>query len=479
MKSLRKYSHLGLFLVVAIGIALAVLLSVQCVRTYLYVTRVLVPQEAEREAERQSGILSSTARNAGVADPHALAPILQKVMEGDSNHALWMRLLGPDHSVWAEAGTPQGSPTVPERWWERVEKRESLGRLIDTPNGQVWVTMLPFRMPRPAGMGRPDGPPRQPRPLPQTTADRSAGPPPERRGGGGGALVLEIAIPIESAIAVFSELRQNLVSGVLASLALLAAMAVISFRARNYLRGKYLEKELELARRVQSGLLPKAVRVSPHLDFAAAATAAGQVGGDFIDVFETGANGRISLVLGDASGKGISSALLASVTQGAIRSSSGLEPETSCERINRMLCEKTASERFVTLFWGVYDPPTATLYYVNAGHSAPFLLRSGDTPERLNDGGPVLGLLAGVPYTCGQTGVRSGDLLIVYSDGINEATDANQEEFGDDRVLEIVSDCAKASTQDICERVMTRLTDFAGLGPPHDDRTLLVVRFLP
>ena len=473
MKSLRKYSHLGLFLVVAVGIALAVLLSVQCVRTYLYVTRVLVPQEAEREAERQSGILSSTARNAGVADPHALAPILQKVMEGDSNHAIWMRLLGPDRSVWAEAGTPQGSPTVPERWWERVEKRESLGRLIDTPSGQVWVTMLPFRMPRPVGMGRPDGPPRQQPPM---TGERPAGPPPDRRGGG--ALVLEIAIPIESATAVFSELRQNLVSGVLASLALLAAMAVISFRARNYLRGKYLEKELELARRVQSGLLPKAVRVSPHLDFAAAAMAADQVGGDFIDVFETGANGRVSLVLGDASGKGISSALLASVTQGAIRSSSGLEPETSCERINRMLCEKTASERFVTLFWGVYDPPTATLYYVNAGHSAPFLLRAGDTPERLNDGGPVLGLLAGVPYTCGKAGVRNGDLLIVYSDGINEATDANQEEFGDDRVLQVVSGYAKSSTQDISERVMKGLTDFAGLGPPHDDRTLLVVRFL-
>ncbi len=291
-------------------------------------------------------------------------------------------------------------------------------------------------------------------------------------------MMLEVGIPMASAAEVFSELRQNLVSGVLASLALLAAMAVISFRARNYLRGKYLEKELELARRVQSGLLPKAVRVSPHLEFAASATAADQVGGDFIDVFETGSNGRVSLVLGDASGKGISSALLASVTQGAIRSSSGLKPETSCERINRMLCEKTASERFVTLFWGVYDPPTATLFYVNAGHSAPFLVRKGAAPGRLNDGGPVLGLLAGVPYTCGQTEVRNGDLLVVYSDGINEATDQNEEEFGDERVLKIVSDNGLSSTEEICERVMGQLTDFAGLGPPHDDRTLLVVRFL-
>jgi hypothetical protein len=471
MKSLRKYSQAGLGLAIVAGVALAILLCVQCVRTYLYVGRVLVPQEAEREAERQGGGLVSEARNAGVVDASALSPLMERAIEEAADRVVWMRLMNQDSAVVAQAGRPQGEAKVPPRWWERVESREPLGRVIDTPGGKALVTIVGFRMPRPPGVGRPESP-------------GSRVPAGERPRGGdrrGMALVLEVAIQLDAVSGPFSGLRRNLVSGVLAALALLAAMAAIGFRTPNYLRGRYLDKEMALARRVQDDLLPKAVSVSPYVEFAAAALAADQVGGDFHDIFELD-SGRVSLVLGDASGKGISAALLASVIQGAIRSSSGSHPETACERINRMLCEKTASERFVTLFWGVFDPLTATMRYVNAGHGAPLLLRgnpaAGSTPERLDEGGPVLGVLPNSRYTCGAVQIASGDTLVVYSDGINEAEDLKEEEFGNDRVWKIVSESSACPPEEICQRIMKQVASFAGPGAPQDDRTLMVVRFL-
>jgi sigma-B regulation protein RsbU (phosphoserine phosphatase) len=292
---------------------------------------------------------------------------------------------------------------------------------------------------------------------------------------------LEVAMELDAVSGAFSGLRQNLVSGILAALALLAAIAVIGFRTPNYLRGKYLDKEMALARQVQDNLLPKAASVSPDVEFASAAVAADQVGGDFHDIFLTD-SGRVSLVLGDASGKGISAALLASVIQGAIRSASGLHVESACERMNRMVWEKTASERFATLFWGVFDPLTAILRYVNAGHAPPMLLRAnmtaGSTPERLDEGGPVLGVLPDARYSGGAVQISAGDTLIVYSDGINEAEDLQQAQFGDDRVLRIVTDTSTHAPQEICERIMSQVASFAAPGMIQDDRTLMVVRFL-
>jgi sigma-B regulation protein RsbU (phosphoserine phosphatase) len=337
-------------------------------------------------------------------------------------------------------------------------------------------------MPRPApGAARPEPPPSGGR-----GEDGRGGPGRGGPGRGGGdrranALILEIALELNAVSGVFSGLRNNLVSGVIVALVLIAAMVVIGFRTPSYLRGQYLDKEMLLARRVQGDLLPKAKSVSPHVEFAASAIAADQVGGDFFDIFETD-TGRVSIVLGDASGKGIPAALLASVIQGAIRSSGGAHPDTACDRINRMVCEKTASERFVTVFWGVFDPLTATLQYVNAGHAAPLLQRAhpelSSAMERLDQGGPVLGMLPNARYSAGIVQIHAGDILTIYSDGINEAADLKDEEFGDDRVRKIVADFGECPAQEICERIMSQVGAFAAPGPLSDDRTLMVVRFL-
>src|SRR3954452_13603782 len=126
MKSLREYSRAGLVLALVAGVTLAMLLCVQCVRTYLYVDRVLVPQAAEREAERQGGALAVAARTAGSTDPRALSPLLERTIEEAADRVIWMRLVNQDGQILSQAGTPQGEVLVPQRWWEMLERREPL-----------------------------------------------------------------------------------------------------------------------------------------------------------------------------------------------------------------------------------------------------------------------------------------------------------------------------------------------------------------
>jgi hypothetical protein len=435
---------------------------VQCIRTYLYTGAVLVPQQAEHEAVRQAGNLSNAARAAGITDPRMVGPVLQRSLESASDRVLWMRVLGSTANVVAQAGKPLGKPEGLPKFqapWYRMGGPAKLGTVVDTPQGQALVVMLPLRMPHAFdSQARPD----------------SHGPPPDDHRG---PYVLEVAISLKAVGGAFQGLQQNLIVGLIASLALLVCVAVIGLRAPHYLRGKYLESELKVAKRVQGDLQPKSHAVPACVEFTASAVAADHVGGDFFDVFEAD-SGKVGIVLGDVSGKGVPAALLVSVLHGAIRSSIANEHELACGRINRMLCERTACERFATLFWAVFDPASGTLRYVNAGHGAPMLVRRGRKGmERLCEGGPVLGLLSGATYEAGTVEIEDSDTLILYSDGISEATNQKDEEFGEDRVTEIVSSSAEATTETICKRIVSAVNAFASAGPAQDDRTLMVIRF--
>ncbi len=275
-----------------------------------------------------------------------------------------------------------------------------------------------------------------------------------------------------------SGLKGNVAIAMLASIALLLALTVLALRMRQYVRGKYLEGELQLAKRVQSNLQPKPQSVPPQIEFAALAAAADHVGGDFYDVFEL-EPGKIAIILGDASGKGIPAALLASVLHGAIRSSISSKHEVTCERINRMLCERTASERFATLFWGIFDSASSTLRYVNAGHDAPMLLRNGSKRiHRLEEGGPVLGCLPDAKYAAGELEIGPGDTLILYSDGVTEACNEEGQEFGKECILQRLATVRNQDADEICEQMSKDLTSFSARArSPQDDRTLLVVKF--
>jgi serine phosphatase RsbU (regulator of sigma subunit) len=495
--NLRKYSRLKFGVVLAIGASIAMVLCVQCVRTYLYIDAVLVPQQAEREAERQVGALTTATRSTGITDPRALGPVIEHALESSSERVLWMRVLDSESNRLAQGGKPEGTAKVPPKWWERVEARESLGILADTTQGRAFVAMLPFRIPHtPHAPEMKAGERGQQARLYPASPGAETGSSPLHGDPHAGhrppGYVVELAIPLRAVTGAFDGLRQNLIVGLIASVTLLVSLAIIALRARQYVRGKYLESELRLARRVQSDLYPKPHCVFPLMDFAASAVAADHVGGDFYDIFKA-ESGEIAIVLGDVSGKGVPAALLVSVLHGAIRSSTASEHEHACERINRMLCERTACERFATLFWGVFDPLTGTLRYVNAGHTAPMLIRHGckqldHEPSpfnsqatvqtiRLDEGGPALGVLANARYSAGTIQVEISDTLVVYSDGITEAADQKQEEFGEDRIRQMISEAAAVSPAELCERIMGQVKAFASAGAPPDDRTLLVVRF--
>ena len=147
-------SHLRVGLALGIGGLLALILCVQCIRTYLYADAVLVPQEAHREAERQVIALSTAARNAGVTDPHALTPVIEHLLESGPDRVLWIRVLDSDNNLLARGGSPATTAKVPADWRERLEKHESVGALVETSEGKALVSMLPFRLdglPEPPG----------------------------------------------------------------------------------------------------------------------------------------------------------------------------------------------------------------------------------------------------------------------------------------------------------------------------------------
>jgi sigma-B regulation protein RsbU (phosphoserine phosphatase) len=213
------------------------------------------------------------------------------------------------------------------------------------------------------------------------------------------------------------------------------------------------------------------------------------VGGDFYDLF-TADDGSVSVVLGDVAGKGISAALLMGVLHGSIRSMSWTRTpaghEEAARRLNQFLCEKTARERFASLFMGFFTPSSdngeqGTLCYVNGGHLPPLLVRASGkhSVERVEAGGPVLGLLPAATYECGTALIRADDVLVIFSDGVAEATNRQDEEFGEGRIAEIVRRHIDESPQQICDAVLSEVKRFLGDLKAHDDQTLLVVRLAP
>jgi sigma-B regulation protein RsbU (phosphoserine phosphatase) len=190
------------------------------------------------------------------------------------------------------------------------------------------------------------------------------------------------------------------------------------------------------------------------------------------------------MVLGDVSGKGLSAALLMGVVQGAVRTSSdaGLAEnhEDAAERLNHLLCMKTARERFVSLFWCYLNREGTRLSYINAGHLPALLVRERfgkpDVWRLESGGGPVLGVLPGARYKQAEIDIELGDILVVFSDGVSEATNAQGDEFGEEGIIESVKRVWEKSAGEICDGVLADVGAFLGDLPPHDDQTLMVVR---
>jgi serine phosphatase RsbU (regulator of sigma subunit) len=442
---------------------LGLVLLAQSIFTYRYVANSMVRLEAKREADRKMQSVIRLSRTAGNRDVATLQPLMDELHKEAPQQIAWMRILDTAGKEIAVIGNSTEAPTYSVSTFDKiVEDRERPGAIRETSRGRVLITLNPLYVGLPAKKGGAPGS------LARTMP---------------GVGVIEIAIYLNGVSTRFGPLRENLIVGVSAALALWAAVIVIGFRFRAYLRGKKVEEQLAMARLVQFDLLPPGRLKTPDLEFAAQCVPAWQVGGDFYDAFET-ADHQVALALGDVSGKGLSAALVMGVVQGAIHAAdatgSAADHVHSAERLNQLLCKKTSRERFVSLVWCYFDPVASVLNYINAGHLPPLLVHHKDNGEfeviRLEDGGPVLGVLPGVTFQQSQVSVHPGDLLVVFSDGVQEAANSGDEEFGEERILATVKDNWNASPSEICDAVLARVRTFLGKELPHDDQTLMIVR---
>jgi Stage II sporulation protein E (SpoIIE) len=470
---------------IALGFLLGIVLLVQTIYTYRYVSGGLMMQEAERDSQRKVNTLVGAVRSAQTQDMVVIGEILREFLEDWRQQVAWIRILDGMGSPIAAAGPAPSEPVPANKLPRPFSTEVRLPERLETSDGTVLVSIRPFRTFPLAPTGqRGSGPP------PPSAGQRGPAQPfglpgtfPQARLPIGIGWNVEIAILPESVSGSFAGLRAYLIIGVSAALALLAALVLIVVRFPYYLRGQQIERELNLARRVQADLLPSAETISPFVDFSAECISAWQVGGDFCDVFHV-AEDRTALVLGDVSGKGISAALLMALVHGAIHSVSWTRSTqdhvNATRQLNTLLCQKTAMERFTSLFWGYFDPQRSTIQYINAGHLPPLLLRKNKNEleiHRLEVGGPVVGLLPGANFQQGEAFVASGDLLVAFSDGVVEATNSSGEEFGDKRLLSIIRQLWDSSATDIRNAIHVGLKEFTGNAPVDDDQTLIVVRF--
>ena len=241
-----------------------------------------------------------------------------------------------------------------------------------------------------------------------------------------------------------------------------------------------LKRELQIATEVQARLFPQTFPPMETLEYTGYCKAARAVGGDYFDFIPLDGN-RLGIALGDVSGKGISSALLMANLQALLRSGAelrGNEIDLLMNDINRLLCASTETHKYATFFYCVYEDHQRRLDYVNAGHNPPIVFRADGGIERMETGGLIVGMLPDVVYKKGLMDLKPGDILLIYSDGLTEAMNAEEEEFGEERVMKIICNNRTLAVKELCDLILSESNEFVGDAPQHDDLTLVLARVL-
>jgi sigma-B regulation protein RsbU (phosphoserine phosphatase) len=240
-----------------------------------------------------------------------------------------------------------------------------------------------------------------------------------------------------------------------------------------------LMRDLIMAQEIQKSLLPKEDPKIPGVDIAGRNVPAQAVGGDYFDFIPI-TDTRLAVALGDVSGKGIPAALLMSNLQAALRSqtSSSPLPKTCIAQVNSLLHSCTDSEKFVTMFYGLFDAEDKSLHYTNAGHNHPIVLDPQGDHTLLDVGGIVLGAVPQFPYEEGKIELKPGQILILYSDGITETVNEEDEQYGEERLMQIVRDNIHLSAAELSESILDAVRAFASTAPRQDDMTLVIMKVL-
>jgi sigma-B regulation protein RsbU (phosphoserine phosphatase) len=244
-----------------------------------------------------------------------------------------------------------------------------------------------------------------------------------------------------------------------------------------------MKRDLQIAREIQTWLLPGAPPQIPGLSIAYSTRAANTVAGDYYDVFlrpgKTNHDNRVVLAVADVAGKSIPAAMLMATFQASLKTLSTAQvplPELA-GNMNRYACSNSQGGlRFTTAFLAEYDPVRRTLDYINAGHNNPILRRASGQIERLDVGGLPYGILPEVKYESASVTLASGDWLIIFTDGLVEAENARQEEYGEARLLAAIEAGKSDSPGDMLERIIAEVDLFVGNTPQHDDVTCMLIK---
>ncbi len=244
-----------------------------------------------------------------------------------------------------------------------------------------------------------------------------------------------------------------------------------------------VQHEMAAARRMQERFLPKAVPAVPGLDLWGTNISSLAVSGDYFDLIDLGENGPLLLTIADVSGKGLPASLLMSNVQAGLHSHTAHQPfdlRQTAEDLNRLVCENTDAATFVTFFLAEIDKRTHRLRYVRAGHDCPLLISAaqpaGERLRRLEDGGLFLGMMPGAQYEVAERALGEGDVLCLYTDGITEARSPDDEEFGVERLGELLESLVGERAEAIGEGVVQAVRDFSGLERQADDITLVILK---
>jgi sigma-B regulation protein RsbU (phosphoserine phosphatase) len=259
-----------------------------------------------------------------------------------------------------------------------------------------------------------------------------------------------------------------------------------------YLEKQKIENEIDLAKEIQIHLLPQRIPSLNGYEISGKNIPALNIGGDYFDIIKID-DDRIIIIIADVSGKGLPASLLMSNIQSAIHSFLKFNSDKEFNisevtgKLNSLIYENTSSEKFITFFWGVIDKRNHSFIFSNAGHNPPLFFKKskieGNEPEipksklfsTLNEGGLMLGIIEDFQYESGKVKMIKNDMLILYTDGITEAQNSDGDEFGEERLHEIIISNRNKKEEEIVNIILKEVEIFAGTNKQYDDQTLIIL----
>jgi sigma-B regulation protein RsbU (phosphoserine phosphatase) len=241
-----------------------------------------------------------------------------------------------------------------------------------------------------------------------------------------------------------------------------------------------MEEELNMARNIQQRLLPKSLPNFKNIELDGINVPSKQVGGDYFDVIEINED-LLGITIADVSGKGMPASLLMSNLQAALHAliRENFPPEVLVGRINNIIHNNTDLDKYITFFYGQLNLNTLELEFVNAGHNPPFLIRKSNKVELLTKGGIILGMMPNIVYLSDKVTLKRGDLLHCYTDGVTEAMNAEEEQYEEQRLMDLLQNLPEdCKPNQINQFLIEDINRFAGSTPQSDDLTILTIRIL-